>query len=62
MPVGATRWSPIVFVGPEFDWRTTQVKVKVSSSSLAKRRRKAGEIIEGGSGSFAASAYVIVAR
>ena len=57
--MGATRWSPITFAGAELDWRKTHVKLKVSSSSLAKRKRKEGEMIEGGSGSFAVSTYGI---
>lgn len=48
-----------MFGGAELDWRRTHVKLKVSSSSLAKRKRKAGEMIEGGSGSFAVSAQGI---
>lgn len=47
-----------MFAGAELDWRKTHVKLKVSSSSLARRKRKAGEMIEGGSGSFVESAHV----
>jgi hypothetical protein len=41
-----------MFAGAELDWRRTHVKLKVSSSSLAKRKRNEGETTEGGSGSF----------